>query len=80
MPSSKTVFSLYYHCLDLSLSHVLLTHSLLSLLRLTEQLIRGVWKSQIVDGRMMEVLIHEDDGKMMASRIPGDPRCEWGIY
>jgi hypothetical protein len=49
-------------------------------LRLTEQLIRGVWKNQVLDGRMMEVLIHEDDGKIMASRIPGDPRCELGIY
>jgi hypothetical protein len=67
-------FSLY--SLSLSLSHSSLTHSLLSLFRLTEQPLRGVWKSQILDGRMMEVLINEDDGKVIASRIPGDTRCE----
>jgi len=47
---------------------------------LTEQLLRGVWKSQYLNGQMMEVLIHEDNGKVMASRLPGDTRCEWGIY
>jgi hypothetical protein len=40
------------------------------------QNLHGVWKAQYLNGQVMEVLIHEDDGKVMASRLPGDTRCE----
>ena len=43
------------------------------------QHLHGVWKAQYLNGQIMEVLIHEDDGKVMASRLPGDTRCERGI-
>ncbi len=39
----------------------------------------GVWMAQYLNGQIMEVLVNEDDGKVMASRLPGDTRCERGI-
>jgi hypothetical protein len=35
--------------------------------------------AQYLNGQIMEVLVNEDDGKVMASRLPGDTRCERGI-
>ncbi len=71
------IFALSTLCLSLTQPR---SHTLLSLFRLTEQLPRGFWKMQHFNGQMMEVLIHEGDGKVMASRRPGDTRYEWGIY
>jgi hypothetical protein len=37
----------------------------------------GVWKIQYLNGQMMDVLVNEYCGRIMATRLPGDFRCEW---
>ncbi len=39
----------------------------------------GVWKIQYLNGQMMDVLVNEYNGGIMATRLPGDFRCEGGF-
>jgi hypothetical protein len=40
------------------------------------QILRGSWSIQIFNGQLLDVLTNQDTGRVLATRRPGDHRCE----
>jgi hypothetical protein len=43
------------------------------------QILRGSWSIQIFNGQQLDVLTNQDTGRVLATRRPGDHRCEMEI-